>query len=241
MAHTQQQLFCKSVKTRFPQYFWGVMVLDIGSLDINGNNQVLFDATSLYLGLDIAPGRNVDIVCPAHELGLPDATFDTVISTECLEHDRHWVKSLRNAARMLRPGGLLLVTCATEGRQEHGTRSTTPQDAPLLALVDDQWADYYRNLGESDIRAEIDVPGLFQIAEFSVGEETHDLYLCAIKHGTFQKRLDRSINLESHSVKLLASHFRKAQRSLEVSRLEKPREHHLLGQARHPASDGARG
>lgn len=130
MAPPQQQAFCESIKARFPQYFSGVMVLDIGSLYINGNNQVLFDADSLYLGIDVAPGRNVDIVCPAHELGLPDATFDTLVSTECLEHDRHWVKSLQNAIRMLRPGGLLLVTCATTGRPEHGTRRTTPHDAP---------------------------------------------------------------------------------------------------------------
>ena len=204
MAHPQQQAFCESVKVRFPQYFAGVMVLDIGSLDINGNNQVLFDADNLYLGIDVAPGRNVDIVCPAHELGLPNATFDIVISTECLEHDRHWVKSLQNAIRMLRPGGLLLVTCATMGRLEHGTLRTTPHDAPLLAMVDGEWANYYRNLDENDIRAEIDVAGLFQFVEFSIGEETHDLYLCAIKHGVFEKRLNRSIHLESHPAKLLA-------------------------------------
>jgi SAM-dependent methyltransferase len=216
MAHPQQQAFCESVKARFPQYFSGVMVLDIGSLDINGNNQCLFDTESLYLGIDVAPGPNVDIVCPAHELGLPEATFDTLISTECLEHDRHWMKSLHNAIRMLRPGGLLLVTCATTGRKEHGTRRTTPQDAPLLAIVDGEWADYYRNLDENDIRAEIDMVGLFQFVEFSVSEETHDLYLCAIKHGTFEKRLNRSINLNTHPAKLLASNLQAHEQNLLI-------------------------
>jgi SAM-dependent methyltransferase len=205
MAHPQQQAFCESVKKRFPQYFSGTMVLDIGSLDINGNNQVLFDADSLYLGIDVAAGRNVDIVCPAHELGLPAATFDTVVSTECLEHDMHWIQSLQNAIRMLRPGGLLLITCATTGRPEHGTRRTTPHDAPLLAKVNDEWADYYCNLDENDIRAKIDVAELFQFAEFSIGEETHDLYFFAIKHGVFERRLDRSTHIESHPAKLLAS------------------------------------
>lgn len=225
MAHPQQQAFCESVKVRFPQYFSGVMVLDIGSLDINGNNQFLFDAESLYLGIDVAPGSNVDIVCPTHELGLPEATFDTLISTECLEHDRHWMKSLQNAIRMLRPGGLLLVTCATTGRQEHGTRRTTPQDAPLLAGIDDEWADYYRNLDENDIRSAIDMESFFQFAEFSIGEETHDLYLCALKQGVFEKRLNRSIHLESHPVKLLVSDLRvQVQRTSEALPVEKSHE-----------------
>ncbi|MES2741857.1 MAG: methyltransferase domain-containing protein [Pseudomonadota bacterium] len=197
MAHPQQQAFCLSVKARFPQYFSGAMALDIGSLDINGNNHTLFDETTLYLGVDVAVGRNVDVVTPAHRLLLPDATFDTVVSTECLEHDRHWVDSLRNAVRMLRPGGLMVITCATTGRPEHGTRRTTPHDAPLLMAVDDDWADYYRNLDEADIRAALDVPGLFQLIEFSVGEETHDLYFFALKHGVFEKRNNRSSQVES--------------------------------------------
>lgn len=193
------------------------MVLDMGSLDINGNNQVLFDADRLHLGIDIAPGRNVDIVRPAHERGLPDATFDTLVSTECLEHDRHWVKSLQNAIRMLRPGGLLLVTCATTGRPEHGMRRTTPYD----------WANYYRNLDENDIRAEIDVTGLFQFAEFSIGEETHDLYFYAIKHGAFEKRLNRSIHLESHPAKLRGQNLLDQLRSMD-EKLQRVHDRHLI-------------
>ena len=208
MAHPQQQAFCESVKARFPQYFSGTMVLDIGALDINGNNQVLFDTETLYLGLDIAVGRNVDIICPGHELGLPDATFDIVVSTECLEHDRYWVDTLKNAIRLLRPGGMLLMTCATTGRPEHGTRRTTPGDAPLLAEVDDEWADYYRNLDEQDVRAEIDVPGEFQFAEFSIGKETCDLYFVAIKHGVFERRLNRSVSVATRPATVQANELR---------------------------------
>lgn len=205
MAHPQQQAFCQSVKKRFPKYFSGTMVLDIGSLNINGDNRTLFDSDTLYLGIDVAPGPNVDIVCVAHELEFPEATFDVIISTECLEHDRHWVQSLKNSIRMLRPGGLLLITCATTGRPEHGTRRTTPQDAPLLAMVDSKWADYYRNLDENDIRTEIDVAKQFQFSEFSIGQETHDLYFFGIRHGAFEKWVDRSTHMECHPTKLLTT------------------------------------
>lgn len=216
MAHPQQKAFCSAIKARFPQYFNGVLALDIGSLDLNGNNQYLFDADCQYLGIDVAQGRNVDIISPGHMLGMPSATFDVIVSTECLEHDRHWEKTLQEAVRMLRPGGMLLMTCATTGRPEHGTRRTTPHDAPLLASVDDEWADYYRNLDEQDVRAALDVPKLFQMIEFSVGEETHDLYCVAIKHGVFERRQDRSMQVASHPVRLQEADLRaQLQRAFE--------------------------
>ncbi|MFM8898673.1 MAG: methyltransferase domain-containing protein [Burkholderiales bacterium] len=208
MAHPQQKAFCGAIKARFPQYFNGVLALDIGSLDLNGNNLYLFDADCQFLGIDVAQGRNVDIVSPGHLLGMPPATFDVILSTECLEHDRHWEQTLNEAVRMLRPGGMLLMTCATTGRPEHGTRRTTPHDAPLLASVDDEWADYYRNLDEQDVRAALDVPKLFQMIEFSVNDETHDLYCVAIKHGVFERRLDRSIQIASHPVRMQEANLR---------------------------------
>ena len=39
MAHGQQQNFFLRVKEAFPKYFRDVKVLDIGSLDINGNTK----------------------------------------------------------------------------------------------------------------------------------------------------------------------------------------------------------
>ena len=50
MAHTNQILYCESVKAKYPQFFKGVKVLDIGSLDINGSNRYLFE-NSDYLGM----------------------------------------------------------------------------------------------------------------------------------------------------------------------------------------------
>lgn len=197
MAHNQQANFCKSVRDLFPQYFCGVFVLDIGSLDVNGNNQFLFAEDCLYLGIDVALGKNVDIVTPGHLLNLPPATFDVIVSTECLEHDRYYIETLRNIVRLLKPGGLFLMSCATTGRPEHGTLRTSPGDAPLLQLVDDEWANYYKNITESDVRTAIDVDHIFSSYKFSIGDETHDLYFYGIKNGTHQKRCDASWLLDS--------------------------------------------
>ena len=71
MAHTNQILYCESVKTKYPQFFKNVKVLDIGSLDINGSNRYLFEDCD-YLGIDVGEGRNVDLVCVGHEFEVPN-------------------------------------------------------------------------------------------------------------------------------------------------------------------------
>lgn len=39
MAHIEQVEFCKKIKNKFLNHFFNKKVLDIGSLDINGNNK----------------------------------------------------------------------------------------------------------------------------------------------------------------------------------------------------------
>ena len=65
MAHEEQKIFLESVKSKFSEKFKNCRVLDIGSLDINGNNRFLFENYE-YIGLDIGEGNNVDIVCRGH-------------------------------------------------------------------------------------------------------------------------------------------------------------------------------
>ena len=112
MAHHQQKNFCTSVKEKFPIFFNGKWVLDIGSLDINGNNQYLFEQCG-YIGVDLLPGSNVDFVSMGHELLFPDECFDVIISTECFEHDQYYEKTIKNIVRLLKPGGLFIFSCAT--------------------------------------------------------------------------------------------------------------------------------
>lgn len=194
MAHQQQKNFCNSVKEKFPKFFDQKFVVDIGSLDINGNNQYLF-TNSNYMGVDLFCGRNVDVSSKGHELGLPDESVDVVISTECFEHDSHYEKTIKNIYRMLKPGGLFVFSCATTGRPEHGTRRTTPEDAPFIQSLGD-WADYYKNLNESDIRAIFDIDSAFSGYEFSSQHETHDLYFWGIKKGNFSERNDYSFLID---------------------------------------------
>jgi SAM-dependent methyltransferase len=181
MAHPEQKAFCERVKALHPSFFKNKRVLDVGSLDINGNNRFLFEE-SQHIGIDIGPGPNVDIVAIAHEFADPDGSYDVIISTECFEHDMHYAKSIQNIVRMLAPGGMFLFTCATTDRPEHGTRrSDSGVNAPLLASQGEDWSDYYKNLTEQDIRDVIDVDRVFTAYAFEVEPTAHDLYFWGIK------------------------------------------------------------
>lgn len=176
MAHFEQQEFVRQVKAQFPQYFDNVYVLDIGSQDINGNNRVYF-TNSKYTGIDVMPGKNVDVVSSGATF-VSEHPYDIVISTECLEHDADWRKTLTNICEnLLADGGLFVFTCASEGRPEHGTRRTTPKDSPATT-------DYYKNLTEQDIRSAIDIDTVFSKHYFFQRTEwPQDLYFYGIKHG----------------------------------------------------------
>jgi len=108
MAHTEQLNFFKAVFQVFPHFFNNseALILDVGSLDINGGPHDL--VTSKYIGVDVGPGKNVDLVCPAQLLEFKTGNFDAVISSECLEHNYFWRETLFNVARMTREGGLVV-------------------------------------------------------------------------------------------------------------------------------------
>ena len=144
MAHEAQRIFFKEVKDQLPEHFNNVRVADFGSRDYNGSLKEFF-TNSDYIGIDISKGKNVDVVCPAHEYK-SYKLFDTVVSGEMLEHDQYWKESLANMYNLLRKGGLMVISCAGKDRPEHGTRRT---DGHLYGTTQ----DYYKNLEEPDFRS----------------------------------------------------------------------------------------
>lgn len=162
MSHPAQVKFIKEMRRKFSPIFWGANVIDCGSANINGCNRPLFrrcwdnwEGMNSYTGIDIAYGKNVDIVGRCHEV-LPLIASnpreylvkkgkkrvwppDIVISTEMLEHDRRWQDSLAAMYDILRPGGLLLITAGGDGRKEHGTYLHHPSASPATL-------DWYCNI-----------------------------------------------------------------------------------------------
>jgi len=178
MAHIEQRMFCTKVRSIHPECFYNVNALDIGSLDINGSNRYLFTLGN-YLGIDVALGKNVDAVSKGHEWSAPDCHYDTIISTECFEHDMYYELTLKNTVRMLKPNGMFIFTCATHGREEHGT--VVGFTAEEQSHLPGWWNNYYKNLDAKDIRSVLDVDIIFKEYMFEVNDKSHDLYFYGIK------------------------------------------------------------
>lgn len=179
MAHWEQEEFIRRVKQAFPECFTSRRVVEIGSGEIRGSVRRFFDDCE-YLGVDVAPGTSVDRVCGGQDLDEPTASVDVAISCECFEHNPFWLETLVNMLRMLRPGGLLIVSCAFTGRQEHGTRRMNP--AVSLASSAD-YEDYYRNLSVGDVTRRIDLDR--HCCDWFIHANIYhkDLYLVGIKRG----------------------------------------------------------
>ena len=185
MAHWSQYEFVKISRQFFPSHFRRTRVLEIGSLDINGSVRDLFDECE-YLGLDVAPGKGVDLVCQGQDFDAPTGSFDVVLSCEAMEHNPHWAETFLNMVRLCRPGGLVIMTCATTGRPEHGTARTSPTASPLT--VELGWS-YYRNLRRRNFDASNHLKATFSDYCFWTNWASFDLLFCGIRTGAPHQRV----------------------------------------------------
>jgi SAM-dependent methyltransferase len=141
----------------------------------------------------VAPGPGVDRVSPGQELDEPDASFDVVISCECFEHNPFWRETFTNMIRMLKPGGLCVITAAMIGRQEHGTTRMNPN----ATLADgDAYVDYYRNLFPGDLLHTVHAEREFAAWVNHPNIYRKDLYFVALKRGAGNDDLSKFSELE---------------------------------------------
>jgi ubiquinone/menaquinone biosynthesis C-methylase UbiE len=68
------------------------------------------EKASKYITFDMVPGKNIDVVGDALNPPFADGTFDTVVSTQVLEHVRKpWVM-VREMGRIIKSGGICITT-----------------------------------------------------------------------------------------------------------------------------------
>jgi SAM-dependent methyltransferase len=192
--HLEASEFTLFVKKILSDYFVNKIVLDVGSGDINGNNRHLFENCK-YEGNDVIEANNVTIVSKTKDLPLEDNTFDTIISTECFEHDPEYKDSFSKIYKMLKPNGLFCFTCAGWGRPEHGTRRTTPHDSLGTIGNKDDMIDYYKNLTIYDVNEVLDLHNNFIVWDSYYNSKSNDLYFVGIKKGdSTVSNLEKYIN-----------------------------------------------
>jgi len=94
-------------------------VCELGSRDVNGSVRGLFPGAQ-YIGVDAEPGPGVDAIGNgATWKPEPPEPFDTVVSTEVLEHTGEAEEICRNSYELLEKGGVFIVTAASIGREPH--------------------------------------------------------------------------------------------------------------------------
>jgi SAM-dependent methyltransferase len=95
-----------------------LVVLDLGSLDINGTYRSLFSREGWhYVGLDLEAGPNVDMVLtdPYKWRQVASRSVDVLISGQTLEHIQYFWRTILEVERVLKPGGLCCLIAPSSG------------------------------------------------------------------------------------------------------------------------------
>jgi len=90
-------------------------ILEIGAYQVSGQEKManlrpLFPGKP-YLGVDQRPGPGVDCVADAEDLPHADGSIGTVIAISTFEHAKRFWRCFEEIHRVLRPDGVLLVSC----------------------------------------------------------------------------------------------------------------------------------
>lgn len=96
--------------------------LDVGSFDVNGTARSEFKKRGWqYTGFDAESGKNVDVVGSVEHLSkaFPGKPFDCVSCFETLEHLKDPTRAVSEMKRVLRPGGMIILSAAGNGFREH--------------------------------------------------------------------------------------------------------------------------
>jgi len=197
--------FLLYVKLILPEYFSNINVIDIGGSDINGNNRYLFNNCN-YIANDVVKAPNINLVSRTSKLSFDSNTFDTIISTQCFEHDPEYNLSLKKILDMLKPNGLFLFTCSSYGKEEHGTGANKINDSYGAMVNIHSMANYYKNLTCNDIDEIINVKMNFSYYDFYYNKLSKNLYFWGIKkEGNITTKIlkynnENVINLTLHNI-----------------------------------------
>ncbi len=85
-------------------------------LDLGCGNKpyesIYIPLTEFQIGCDIIQSnkQRVDVICPATDLSFPNNNFDSILSTQVLEHVYEHDKMIMEIYRVLKPGGHIMLT-----------------------------------------------------------------------------------------------------------------------------------
>ena len=180
MSHPQQQDFCRLVDKNFFREK-KISILEIGSYNVNGTIRDIF-VNQRYVGVDVKNGPGVDIVYDGLNLDIQEK-FDLSISCECFEHNPYYLENFKKMIELTKNDGVVVFTCASLFRKEHGTTRTTSADSPGSM---EKW-DYYKNLFKKDFEKKIDMNKIFYKYQFYYNLFSYDLFFIGIKSDNYSE------------------------------------------------------
>lgn len=133
----------------------GARALDVGGRDVNGTARdylARYDDVLCHV-LDIRDAPDVDYVSDARAWTSP-RQHHLVLCTEMLEHVQGWPAVLWTCYQALLPGGTVIITCASTGRDPHNATDGGPLPA----------GEWYRNVEPDVLVAALDSCGFVDIA-----------------------------------------------------------------------------
>lgn len=128
-----------------------ISIADVGSFDVNGTYKEQLRQDWDYFGIDIVPGKNVNFVVPVRgKWSIRSEEFDVVISGQMLEHCWKPWETVKEMARILKPGGLMFLSAPNSWPyHEHPTDNWRFWPEGFKALFDEAGLTvletYFRN------------------------------------------------------------------------------------------------
>ena len=114
----------REIMNKFLPYIEG-RVLDLGAGSAK-YKELIASKTESYLACDAVKNENIDDVCDVLNLHYPEESFDTVISTQVMEHVKNPLLMASQINKVLKTGGKVILT------------------APLLIPMHSDPDDYFR-------------------------------------------------------------------------------------------------
>lgn len=94
----------------------GRLIVEIGSLDVNGSLRSVVPPGNTYLGLDLVEGKGVDIVVPdPYVFPFEAESVDVCLCSSCFEHTEFFWLTFIEALRILKPEGLFYLNVPSNG------------------------------------------------------------------------------------------------------------------------------
>ncbi|MHC4356956.1 MAG: class I SAM-dependent methyltransferase, partial [Planctomycetota bacterium] len=125
-------------------------IYEFGSFQVPGQEEFAdlrsFFSGKDYTGADMRPGLGVDTLLNLHDIDLPDNSVGTVICIATLEHVEYPRKATEEIYRILKPGGLVVITsvmdCHIHGYPSDYWRFTPSGFSSLLEAFDTRFSGY---------------------------------------------------------------------------------------------------